>query len=206
MTTNETTMPQGGSAPGRPMDYKGCPNLPAMLFDEASVTAAEVRQEAQRPDAATASPLPRAKKPRGQHPGREPLPAHLERREITLHCHPDDCRCRQCGAQRPVIGYETREELGCEPAKFFVKVIKREKRGSHCPCTGATLVPPWYYPGTIEHPFPVSKQDTMHRRLAASPFAASISLIYYRERHLLASGCGGGVMQAPRQNKLRCRA
>jgi transposase len=31
-----------------------------------------------------------------------------------------------------VIGYETREELGCEPAKFWVRVIKREKRGSHC--------------------------------------------------------------------------
>jgi transposase len=31
-----------------------------------------------------------------------------------------------------VIGYETREELVCEPATFWVKVIKREKRGSHC--------------------------------------------------------------------------
>jgi len=118
------------------------PAQTAMLFDEASVTAAEVRQEAQRPDAATASPLPRAKKTRSQHPGREPLPAHLERREIILRCHPDDCRCRQCGAQRPVIGYETREELGCEPAKFFVNVIKREKRGSHClPEQGVATAP-----------------------------------------------------------------
>jgi len=31
-----------------------------------------------------------------------------------------------------VIGYETREELACEPAKFWVRVIQREKRGSHC--------------------------------------------------------------------------
>ncbi len=32
-----------------------------------------------------------------------------------------------------MIGYETREELACEPiAKFWVRVIKREKRGSHC--------------------------------------------------------------------------
>ena len=38
----------------------------------------------------------------------------------------------QCGVERPVIGYETREELACEPAKFFAKVIMREKRGSHC--------------------------------------------------------------------------
>jgi len=35
-------------------------------------------------------------------------------------------------AERPVIGYETREELACEPARFRVRVIKREKRGSHC--------------------------------------------------------------------------
>src|ERR1022692_4295488 len=35
-------------------------------------------------------------------------------------------------AERPIIGYDTREELACEPAKFFVNVIKREKRGSHC--------------------------------------------------------------------------
>ena len=31
-----------------------------------------------------------------------------------------------------MIGYETREELACEPARFWVRVIKREKRGSHC--------------------------------------------------------------------------
>jgi transposase len=30
-----------------------------------------------------------------------------------------------------VIGFETREELACEPAKFWVRVIKREKRSSH---------------------------------------------------------------------------
>ena len=31
-----------------------------------------------------------------------------------------------------MIGYETREELVCPPAEFWVRVIKREKRGSHC--------------------------------------------------------------------------
>ena len=41
-------------------------------------------------------------------------------------------QCAKCGAERPVIGYETREELACEPAQFWVRVIKREKRGSHC--------------------------------------------------------------------------
>ena len=100
------------------------------LFAEASVTAGEVQAEAERPEAEKTS-LPKAKKPRGPHPGREPLPGHLERREIILPCHPADCRCGQCGAERSVIGYETHEELGCTPAEFFVNVIKREKRGSH---------------------------------------------------------------------------
>ena len=114
----------------------------AWLFAEASVTAGEVQREAERPEAEKTPPPPRAKKPRAHHPGREPLPAHLERREIIIPCHPADCRCRQCGAERPVIGYETREELGCEPATFFVKVIKREKRGSHClPEQGVVTAP-----------------------------------------------------------------
>ena len=30
------------------------------------------------------------------------------------------------------MGYETREELACTPAQFWVRVVKREKRGSHC--------------------------------------------------------------------------
>jgi transposase len=56
----------------------------------------------------------------------------LERREVIIACHPKDCACSLCGQPRPVIGYEIREELGCQPAEFFVRVIKREKRGSHC--------------------------------------------------------------------------
>jgi len=76
--------------------------------------------------------VPQSSQPRQHHPGREKLPEHLQRREEILPCGPEDCHCAKCGAQRPVIGYETREELACEPAKFWVRVIKREKRGSHC--------------------------------------------------------------------------
>ena len=42
---------------------------------------------------------------------------------------------RQCpigGAGRPIIGCDSREKLACEPARFYAKLIKREKRGSHC--------------------------------------------------------------------------
>jgi transposase len=115
-----------------PKGEKLDPAQTQLLLDEISVMAGEVEQEAQRPQAQKENPLPRAKQSRPHHPGREPLPKHLERREEIIACCPQDCRCPKCGAERPVIGYETREELACEPAKFWVRVIKREKRGSHC--------------------------------------------------------------------------
>jgi transposase len=103
-----------------------------LLLEEPSVTAEEVEREADLPQAQKDQPVPRAKQPRPNHPGRERLPEHLERREEVIGCCPEDCTCPKCGAPRPVIGYETREELMCEPATFWVRVIKREKRGSHC--------------------------------------------------------------------------
>jgi len=115
-----------------PKGEKLSPAQTAMLFEEASVTAQEVQTEAGRPVAEKENPLPKAKAPRPNHPGRHELPAHLERREQIIPCHPQDCRCDKCGAERPVIGYEIREELVCEPAIIYVRVVKREKRGSHC--------------------------------------------------------------------------
>ena len=108
------------------------PAQTALLFEEASVTSAEIQQEASQPPAQKENPLPRAKAARPHHPGREKLPEHLERREVIIPCHPKDCRCDQCGAERPVIGYERSEELVCDPATFHVRVTLREKRGSHC--------------------------------------------------------------------------
>ena len=112
------------------------------LFAEPGLTAEEVQKEADLPDAQKANPLPKAKKPRNRNPGRDKLPAHLERRVVTIPCHPKDCQCARCGAERPVIGYETHEELGMEPAKFFIKEVRREKRGSHCqPEQGVATAP-----------------------------------------------------------------
>jgi transposase len=104
-----------------------------LLVEEVSLSAGEVDQEAELPQAQKDNPLPKQARPaRSSHPGRERLPEHLERREELIPCCPQDCQCPKCGAPRPVIGYETREELVCEPATFWVRVIKREKRGSHC--------------------------------------------------------------------------
>jgi transposase len=104
----------------------------SLMLEEISLRAGEVDQEAEQPEAQKQLPPRRTRKPRGHHPGREKLPEHLERREEIIPCCPEDCRCSKCGAERPIIGYDTREELAFEPAKFWVRVVKREKRGSHC--------------------------------------------------------------------------
>src|SRR5208282_1900297 len=109
-----------------PKGEKLSPAQIALLFQEASVTAAEVQQEAQRPEPEKENPLPKAKTPRPNHPGREKLPEHLERREVIIPCHPQDCHCEKCGAELPIIGYDTSEELVCQPATFYVRVTQRE--------------------------------------------------------------------------------
>ena len=45
-----------------------------------------------------------------------------------ITCTPQQCVCGKCGKQTTVIGYETSEQLDVEPAKYFVRVTKREKR------------------------------------------------------------------------------
>ena len=118
-------------------------NQLALLPQELIVLAPEVEREAGLPEKdKTSASLPKAKYPRKNHPGRTTLPDHLERREEIIPCHPKDCSCSVCGQPRPVIGYEVREELGCRPAEFFVRVVKREKRGSHCqPAQGVAVAP-----------------------------------------------------------------
>ena len=69
-------------------------------------------------------PLKAARK----HPGRQELPADLPRTEQIIVCTPEQCVCGKCGNQTTVIGYESSEQLDVEPAKYFVRVTKREKR------------------------------------------------------------------------------
>jgi transposase len=63
-----------------------------------------------------------------KHPGRQELPAELPRTEQIIACTAEQCVCGKCGKQTAVIGYERSEQLDVEPAKYFVRVIKREKR------------------------------------------------------------------------------
>jgi transposase len=75
-------------------------------------------------------------------PVRQSLPAELPRIEQLIACQPKECVCGTCGREKVVIGYESAEQLDVEPAKYFVRVLKREKRAcSHCPEQGVACAP-----------------------------------------------------------------
>ena len=94
-----------------------------LLELEPGVSNLEVEAESKR-EALSALP----KRPARKHPGRQELPAHLPRVEQVLDCGPDQRVCTGCGKETVVIGYEESEQLDVEPAKYFVRVTKREKR------------------------------------------------------------------------------
>lgn len=116
-----------------------------LLEGEPSVSSAEVEQEAQQPPEISIG-LP--SRPKRVHPGREPLPAHLQRRQVLIPCPPEQCICPHCQMEKAVIDYERTEELDVIPAQYFVKVTLREKRAclrhpeggvSTAPCAQRTI-------------------------------------------------------------------
>jgi transposase len=99
-----------------------------LLELEPGVSNVEVEAEGQREPVQRSS---RPRQPKGKHPGRQELPAHLPRVERVLECTPEQKTCQTCGKETVVIGYDVSERLDVEPAKYFVEVNKREKRA--CP-------------------------------------------------------------------------
>ena len=108
-------------------------DLQLQLLDlEPAVSSEEVAAESQR------GPLPEStennnatdKKQRNRqnHPGRNELPAHLERVDKIIPCEPEFCTCGKCGGDTKVIGYDVSEVLDMRPVEFFVTRILREKR------------------------------------------------------------------------------
>ena len=92
-----------------------------LLELEPGVSNAEVEAESQRQQLRL--PLKKAR----PHPGRQQLPAELPRVEQIIRCTADQCVCTKCGKETRVIGYESAEQLDVEPARYFVRVTKREK-------------------------------------------------------------------------------
>lgn len=106
--------------------------LELLVEEEPLATREEVEAESRREPISTAPA--RERKP---HPGRRPLPDELPRVEEVIAC---EANCTHCGGETRVIGYDSSEVLDREPAKWFVRVTKREKR-SCGKCSGVQMPP-----------------------------------------------------------------
>jgi transposase len=116
--------------------------LELLAEEEPGVTADEVEAEARR-EAITTKPA----RERKRHPGRERLPEHLPRVEKIVACQ--EKTCAACGSETALIGYDESEQLDLEPARYFVRVTKREKRACRC-CERRTVTMAPLEPRIIE--------------------------------------------------------
>jgi transposase len=103
--------------------------LELLADDEPGVTGEEVEAEARRE--------PITKRERKPHPGRQRLPENLRRVERVIECA-EKC-CPGCGGETTVIGYDESEQLDVEPARYFVRVTRREKRACGS-CANGTVM------------------------------------------------------------------
>ena len=94
--------------------------LELLADEEPSATRDEVEAESRR------EPLTRTPGRERPHPGRKPLPENLPRVTSVIPCN--ERTCVSCGEETAVIGYDESEQLDVEPARYFVRVTKREKR------------------------------------------------------------------------------
>jgi transposase len=95
--------------------------LELLAEQEPGVSRQEVEAEAQRE-----AILPQLPRERKRHPGRQRLPENLPRIEQVIRCA--EANCTTCGSETSIIGYDQSEQLDREPARWFVRVTKREKR------------------------------------------------------------------------------
>jgi transposase len=109
--------------------------LELLADEEPSATSDEVAAEAKR------EPIQRKPaRERKSHPGRGPLPESLPRVEKVIAC--TEQTCRTCGKETTVIGHDVSEQLDVEPARYLVRVIKREKRACRgCEQSTVTMAP-----------------------------------------------------------------
>lgn len=109
--------------------------LELLAEEEPSATADEIQAEAKR-EPITKAPA----RERKTHPGRERLPEKLPRVEKVIAC--PEQTCKACGKETAVIGYDQSEQLDVEPARYLVRVIKREKRACRgCEHGTVTMAP-----------------------------------------------------------------
>ena len=109
--------------------------LELLADEEPGTTVDEVEAEVQR------APLPNVPpRQRRPYPGRKRLSENLPRVEEVIPCA--EQTCGKCGATTAVIGYDESEQLDLQPARYFVRVVKREKRACRCCQAGTVTMPP----------------------------------------------------------------
>jgi transposase len=116
--------------------------LQLLTEEEPGTSVDEVEAEARRTPLTEAPP-----RQRRSHPGRRPLSKDLPRVEQVVPCPQQTCA--QCGSETAVIGYDESEVVDREPARYFVRVTKREKRACRC-CTAGTVSMPPLPPRIVE--------------------------------------------------------
>ena len=154
--------------------------LELLIEEEPGATCEEVEAESRREPILTAPA--RKRKP---HPGRKPLPESLPRVEEVIAC---EANCKHCGGETRVIGYDWSEVLDREPAKWFVRVTKREKRS--CGKCSAIQMPP-LAPRIVE-------KGLASDRVIVETVVAKYSdhLPLYRQEAMLEREAGVGISRA----------
>lgn len=118
-------------------------DLQLKLLDlEPAVSSDEIKAEIERGPLPESTESDKRRRSRQNHPGRNELPASLERIDKIIPCAPEFCTCGKCGGDTKVIGYEVSEVLDRKPAAYFVTRIMREKRAcSDCIDQGVVTAP-----------------------------------------------------------------
>ena len=103
-----------------------------LMFDNLILEALD-QPSSQVPPELPVEEKPERKRPRTVkrlHPGRIPIPEHLERVEIVLDIAEEDKVCPETGKPLKKIGEEVSEKLEYRPGKLIVNVFKRPKYAS----------------------------------------------------------------------------
>lgn len=102
-----------------------------LMFDNLILQAAEQPVEAVNEEPEDESDPPRRRKRSNKnHPGRIPIPDHLERVEIILDIPEEEKVCPETSKPLKQIGWEISEKLEYRPGKLLVNVYKRPKYAS----------------------------------------------------------------------------
>jgi len=102
-----------------------------LMFENLILQAADQPVEAVNEDPEDEpDPPSRRKRTNQNHPGRIPIPEHLERVEILLDIPEEEKVCPETAKPLKQIGWEISEKLEYRPGKLLVNVYKRPKYAS----------------------------------------------------------------------------